>query len=448
VAVEELDDGGIISGGTFNIGGGGFEDDRAIVRKLDGRGRLIWTHVFDEISILDAVVGTRDGGCLVGTEGLTYGGGWLVRLDGSGNTLWDHNFPPTVLGSCRSVRRTMDGGSIAVGMCTLENDFAQGDAVAYLTEGGALMWSHQFVNGRFSMTEVHDAAEASNGDIVVTGRTYSMSPDTSVHWIYFMVARMNRVGQVIWERHVATDYAYITGQAIYPAAGGGFIVACSYEFPGISQLYLMRIDDNGDSLWSRQVSVGRPLGPSDFVRANDGGYLTTGNCWCVPGVTWEAYLAKLDSSGTPSWFTIVGNGVAMYEGWACGPTCDGGYLMAGDTYDVTRPYRGSFVTRLQPDGPAHSCGSRPLLKVAELDQNYPNPCNASTRITMWLTMPGHARLRVFNLLGRQVTLLHEGELPMGTSQFVLKAESLPSGSYFYQLEAGGSVQTKKMIILR
>ena len=91
-----------------------------------------------------------------------------------------------------------------------------------------------------------------------------------------------------------------------------------------------------------------------------------------------------------------------------------------------------------------------------LSQNYPNPFNPSTRIGFALPVPAYVTLRVFNVLGQVVATLIGGELHQaGTAEAVFDAGGLPSGIYYYQLQAtevegGASLfrATAKMIVLK
>ncbi|GIV58477.1 MAG: hypothetical protein KatS3mg042_1390 [Rhodothermaceae bacterium] len=84
-----------------------------------------------------------------------------------------------------------------------------------------------------------------------------------------------------------------------------------------------------------------------------------------------------------------------------------------------------------------------------LEQNYPNPFNPSTTIRFALTKPEAVRLKVFDLLGREVATLIDGQmLPAGTHAVDFRATNLASGQYLYRLEAGSFVQTRKMTLLK
>ncbi len=89
-----------------------------------------------------------------------------------------------------------------------------------------------------------------------------------------------------------------------------------------------------------------------------------------------------------------------------------------------------------------------IIKSFDLSQNYPNPFNPVTSITWQTPVSSHVTLKVYNLLGKEVAVLVNGEKPAGTYQTEFDASSLPSGTYFYTIQAGNFVQTKKMILLK
>ena len=84
----------------------------------------------------------------------------------------------------------------------------------------------------------------------------------------------------------------------------------------------------------------------------------------------------------------------------------------------------------------------------ELKPNYPNPFNPTTVIPFTLSNNGHVRLRVFDLLGREVASLLNEELQRGQHSVSFDATSLSSGVYVYRLEQNGKVQTRSMTLLK
>ena len=83
-----------------------------------------------------------------------------------------------------------------------------------------------------------------------------------------------------------------------------------------------------------------------------------------------------------------------------------------------------------------------------LEQNYPNPFNPSTKISYSIPHKSFVTLKVFDPLGRIVDELVSKEKEAGRYELDFNAVDLSSGVYFYKLEAGDFIQTKKMILVR
>jgi predicted GH43/DUF377 family glycosyl hydrolase len=84
----------------------------------------------------------------------------------------------------------------------------------------------------------------------------------------------------------------------------------------------------------------------------------------------------------------------------------------------------------------------------QLFQNTPNPFNPSTTIRFDLPEPGEVTLKVFTLLGKEVETLISKNLAAGEHHVLWNAGSQPSGVYLIRLEAGGFVQTRKMVLMK
>jgi hypothetical protein len=82
------------------------------------------------------------------------------------------------------------------------------------------------------------------------------------------------------------------------------------------------------------------------------------------------------------------------------------------------------------------------------EQNYPNPFNPSTTISWQLPVDAFVSLKVYDVLGNEVASLVNEEKPAGIYEVEFDASTLSSGTYFYRLEAGSFVQTRKMILLK
>ena len=84
----------------------------------------------------------------------------------------------------------------------------------------------------------------------------------------------------------------------------------------------------------------------------------------------------------------------------------------------------------------------------KLMQNYPNPFNPSTEISYSIPKSGYVKLTIYNVLGEKITELVNGYQSAGNHSYQFNANNLSSGIYFYSLQTGNLVQTKKMILLK
>ena len=83
-----------------------------------------------------------------------------------------------------------------------------------------------------------------------------------------------------------------------------------------------------------------------------------------------------------------------------------------------------------------------------IPQNYPNPFNATTHIFFSLPEPQPASLTIYDLLGRKIITLADDYLRAGGHNIAFDASDLASGIYFYRLQAGETIETKRMVLLK
>ena len=89
-----------------------------------------------------------------------------------------------------------------------------------------------------------------------------------------------------------------------------------------------------------------------------------------------------------------------------------------------------------------------IPEVYALDQNYPNPFNPTTRIEYQIPNSGSVSLKIYNLKGELISTLVDKEMIAGYHEVTWNAPNVSSGIYFYRLQAGDFVLTRKMVLLK
>jgi hypothetical protein len=122
----------------------------------------------------------------------------------------------------------------------------------------------------------------------------------------------------------------------------------------------------------------------------------------------------------------------------------------GKFYVVTATYgRSIYYREISGDDPIGISGNQTgIPQHYELSQNYPNPFNPVTKIKFALPSSDNVKLEVFDILGKNVATLVNGEMKAGYHVMEFNASSFSSGIYFYRITTSKLVETKKMILVK
>jgi len=160
----------------------------------------------------------------------------------------------------------------------------------------------------------------------------------------------------------------------------------------------------------------------------------------IPNNYGASYLST--NNGT-SW-RWIDDGVPYNLGTRAGISCfaaSGPYLFAATAGDGI--WRRAFSDLLSVNANAAD-----VPAVFSLGQNYPNPFNPTTAIKYELPKSSDVRLSVFDMLGREVSVLVNERRDAGVHEVKFDGSNLASGVYFYRLHAGDFAETKTLILLR
>lgn len=206
----------------------------------------------------------------------------------------------------------------------------------------SVAWEKSF--GGNDHDEVLSLVEVPNGDLIAVGITHSFG----VGRVDCYVLRLDKNGNKLWERSFGGK-GEDGGISICKAHEGGFVVAGFTESMGSGSVdvYLFKIDENGNKSWERAFGGGNVDLASSVVPTSDGGYIIAGMTESFGSGSCDAYVIKVDGNGNRVWEKTFG-GKYYDEALSVAQTSDGGYIFVGVTksFDVGDAY----VVRLDKDG--------------------------------------------------------------------------------------------------
>ena len=173
-----------------------------------------------------------------------------------------------------------------------------------------------------------------------------------------------------------------------------------------------------------------------------GGYTDNANA----GAAW--IFTRNGSVWSQSGNKLVGSGAigsAVNQGGAVAISPDGNTVIVGGIGDDTN--KGAAWVFIPGTTSVENISSE-IPKEFMLEQNYPNPFNPSTNIQFALPQSGFVKLEIFSLTGERVDVLISEELSAGKYNYEWNGSNLTSGIYFYRLNTGSFIETRKMLLIK
>jgi hypothetical protein len=268
----------------------------------------------------------------------------LVALANAQDTLWTRTYGGTNDEYASSVQQTADGGYIIAG---ITRSFGAGDKDVYVVKTDSLgdtLWTRAYggseMDGAESVHQTHD------GGYIVLGTTTSFGAGR--YDLYLL--KLDQHGDTLWTRtYGGGDYE--EGWCVQQTADYGYILAGytrSYG-AGASDFYLIKTDQSGDTLWTRTYGGGSPDEAASVVQTNDSGYILAGMTRSYGGGEQDVYVVKTDSVGDTIWTRTYGGSSEEFA-YCVRQTTDGGYVFAGWTESFGAGEKDGYLVKTDGDG--------------------------------------------------------------------------------------------------
>jgi hypothetical protein len=445
--LQQTSDGGFILGGVS-------ESDISIdktqprksfqdiwIIKLDINGNRIWDKVLcgssNSRSTLDSFQQTSDGGyILAGNSNSGIGGDksqinngfsdvWVIKLDASGNKLWDKSF-----GGNKNEGTNYYDGIIYYGIVSIQQA-PNGD----------------FILGATSLSDISsDKSQANKGK--------------NDYWVLKLDASGNKVwghsfggsgDDWLYVVQITSDGGYILGGTSDSEISGDKSLASK----GGKDYWVIKLDANGNKEWERTIGGNNLDWLRCLVQTPDKSFILGGTSWSdISGDKSQAskgnsdiWLVKIDSNGSKIWDTSLG-GLESEAYPSLERTSDGGYILgsysqSGMSGDKSQSNHGPeptiadyWILKLAPD---------PTEKKSECAfRLFPNPAPGKLNLQLCDLISSEVQLTVFDSIGR---LIIKEERTAVDNQLTTEL-NLPvaKGIYLLQIKAGNQTTTRKIVV--
>lgn len=384
-----------------------------------------------------------------------YGGdkGWMTidrtSSPGGGNI---YCFSRDDIATTIVMTRSIDGGQFFQPLVNVPGNPGRG-TLAVGVDGELYAAGLSFNNGQFAFARSTNA------------------PDSQATPVFEYSTQINLGGQ--FSSYTGPNPGGLLGQTIIACDNSGssgdstVYVLSSVNPPGADPLdvNLIRSTNRGSS-WSSPIRINDDPGTSAWQWFGTMSVAPNGRIdviWLDTRDDPGTYLSSLyysfseDNGETWSQNERLSTAFDPHVGWPQQNKMGDYFDMISDNEGVSLAWAGTFngeedvyYSRINQTPVSVSNGQKgnQLPENFSLSQNYPNPFNPSTTIKYQLPQAEFVSLKVFDVLGDEIATLVKEEKSSGSYDVEFKAENLPSGTYFYKLQAGNFVETKKMVLIK
>lgn len=407
--------------------------------KLTPEGDTVWQHLSKDTTVspnLSLAKGTDGSYMMVVNRGTSFFTSYyqFYGLNANGEVRWS-KLHGSATGTINKVIPTPDDAFLLVG--TIDKKFVDYDAyLIKIDRDGNILWENNINNGEWEI--LRDGVALPNGDFLLIG-SYRKEFDVTSN---FYAMRINNQGQPLWQKIYPPFNQIDEAFSITPTADGHWLIAGSNrDYKGTNKdVQLLKIDANGNQIWSKNHDFFDWDEARDAVPTEDGGFLISGTSGYQLAGPLEGYSTalKIDSLGNAEWYRILGQKGLRSRAHHLVKIKDR-YLLGGSA-DVAYPV--TYLQTLCLTANGNSCDvisgvEEPFATDVVV---YPNPSSGVFRLHLEDSFTS-AVVSVFDLQGR--LLFSENVNNNHIMEFDLT--SYTAGVYLLRLQNGNQVLTGKLI---
>jgi uncharacterized delta-60 repeat protein len=368
----------------------------------------------------------------------------LIKYNASGGQQWVHTSGGAGFDRGTDVAVDNSGNVYMCGRDEVNNYVAHMVTLKFQPDGTQMMY--EIVdNGVDSSDGAVKIAVDAQGNVYTAG--YVTSSNQQLNGA---LVKYNPAGVQQWVRYyngASNGDDYINDMKL-DAAGNIYMTGTSFNTPTQNDYITLKYNSAGTKLWEARY-IGNYLNGNNSAYSLDldaaGNVYVTGASFETAAGT-DIVTVKYSSTGSLQW--AMKNNGSVNTGFN-----EAGYSVAVDNINnvfvagKNDADDGIIIKYVQASIGIQPNGNDIPLQF-ELEQNYPNPFNPVTNIEFSLPGLSFVNLTVFDILGREVSVLVNRHLNAGKYKYDFDASKLPSGIYFYRLRSGNFSEVRKMNLIK
>lgn len=437
-SVLQTDDGGyIVAAQTFSFGTG--TSDIYII-KTDAYGNELWTKTYGG-NAWDApndIKKTHDNCYVIVGKTSSYGAGasdaFLMKIDSNGDSLWFKTYGGIEDDGANSIDICADSGFIICGStCSYSNVFS----AVYLIKtnsNGDTLWTSTYeekdYNNASSIITTHDGGFLLAG-IAETGGAPGADG---------LVIRTNSNGDTLWMK-IYGGLSYDIFTSVCEDNNGNFLLCgTTYNLAsGSYDAYILKINSNGQELWSKTYGGFDVDNAGSIKYTNDNAFIIAGSTESYGVGGKDVLFLKIDQNGDTLWSKTFG-GTSDDVAGCVRQTNDNGFIVSGYTKSCSA---NSDVYLIKTDASGFS-GFEKVISVKETLNVFPNPSNGMFNVNIPENLKSNPQIEVYNMQGQRV---FENQY-YGISSEIIEVDirNYPKGTYVMCIKNKFNSATSKVII--
>lgn len=303
--VQLPDSGFVIQGFTRSFGP---NNQNAYTIRTNSNGDTLWTKALGNGSEggVDVLCDSQYIYLLNSTSSFGPGACDIEKRDFAGNLVWAYGYSGTQIMAPTFFCDGLNGSKLVLGYDNISTPPYNTIVAMTIDSSGNVLWYRRIGGNKWEYSG--DVKRCNDGGFIICGKTSSFNNASNNAPDAFLL-RLDANGDSLWMKRYEVAPYQMGASSVLALPDGGFALAGAQNkfTAGVDDLYLVRTDSVGDTLWTRTYGGSGPDYGAELLLMPDSGFLISAQSGSfAPGNNWEIYLVRTDMNGDTLWTATMG----------------------------------------------------------------------------------------------------------------------------------------------